>query len=70
MKNIKFDLAYKKDHNGLIEDYSGVIITGYYSSKDEGTNIGYQALVPDGERFRPARFSYYGIREMKVSVAH
>ena len=33
MKNIKFDLTYKKDHNGLIEDYSGVIITGYYSSR-------------------------------------
>ena len=70
MKNIKFDLTYKKDHNGLIEDYSGVIITGYYSSKDEGNNIGYQALVPDGDSFRPSRFSYYGILEMKVSVAH
>ena len=64
----KFNITYRKKDTELVESYSEVIITGYYSSEDEGVNIGYQALVPQGEHTRWARFDYDGILKMEAAL--
>jgi hypothetical protein len=68
MTNSKFNISYRKQRNGQYEEYKNAQIVGYYSSEDEGINIGYQARVPveggsEGET-RWARFSYDGIKDM------
>ena len=52
---IAFDIKYKKRTSAEPRIYKNVIICGSFGSEEEGSNIGYQALMPEIEGTEPMR---------------
>ena len=46
---IAFDIKYKKTTSAEPRIYKNVIICGSFGSEEEGSNIGYQAMMPEME---------------------
>lgn len=64
-----FDINYRKNSDAETKIYRNVQIVGSFGSHEEGTNIGYQALMPEceGEKAYPRRFKYDKIEWMMLS---
>jgi hypothetical protein len=64
-----FNINYKKSSSAEPKLYKNVSICGSFGSEEEGSNIGYQALMPEceGEKAYPRRFKYDKIEWMTLS---
>ena len=64
-----FTINYKKSPTAEPKLYKNVSICGSFGSEEEGSNIGYQAMMPEmeGTEPMPRRFKYDNIEWMMLS---